>query len=247
MSGELRIKAGPAARRQTWFVLTLVLVLTALGAGRVSAHVVVDPSTAAPGSFATLTFRVPNESDTAGTVAVQIALPVDHPFASVSYKAVPGWTGAMVEETLAAPVVQGDLTITEAVRSITWTAEDGTSIGPGQFAEFEVSAGPVPDVPTLLFPAVQTYDDGEVVRWDQPTPDGGAEPAYPAPTLSVGGVDASTGDTAASGTEAGAGADGSGAASDAAARTLAVAGILVGALGLLVAAISLRRRPAVEG
>jgi Domain of unkown function (DUF1775) len=37
----------------------------------------------------------------------------------------------------------------------------------------------------VSFPATQTYSDGTVVHWDQPTPPGGAEAEYPAPTLAL--------------------------------------------------------------
>jgi hypothetical protein len=37
----------------------------------------------------------------------------------------------------------------------------------------------------VSFLATQTYSDGTVVHWDQPTPPGGAEAEYPAPTLAL--------------------------------------------------------------
>ena len=36
------------------------------------------------------------------------------------------------------------MTIKEAVTSVTWTADPGTQIGPGEFAEFDISGGPGP-------------------------------------------------------------------------------------------------------
>ena len=45
---------------------------------------------------------------------------------------------------------------------------------------------------------MQTYSDGSVVRWDQPTQAGKTEPEHPAPSLTVGGeASASTGASAA--------------------------------------------------
>ena len=41
------------------------------------------------------------------------------------------------------------------------------------------------DPGTVLLPATQTYSDGEVVRWDEPTPSSGEEPEHPAPALST--------------------------------------------------------------
>jgi hypothetical protein len=37
----------------------------------------------------------------------------------------------------------------------------------------------------LQFKASQTYSDGEVVQWIEPTVKGGAEPAHPAPVLTL--------------------------------------------------------------
>ena len=172
-------------------LISLTAVGLLAGAGVASAHVTVNPSEAAVGGFTKLTFRVPNESPTAGTVAVTVDLPADHPFAFVSVKQVPGWSVVPTTSTLPAPVTEGDLTIKEAVTSVTWTADPGTMIGPGEFAEFDISAGPVPDTETLVFPTTQTYNDGEVVQWNEPTPASGEEPEHPAPTLTVGPADGS--------------------------------------------------------
>ena len=53
------------------------------------------------------------------------------------------------------------------------------------YQDFDISAGPLPAAGTVALPAVQTYSDGTVVRWDQPNPSGGAEPEHPAPELVV--------------------------------------------------------------
>ena len=70
-------------------------------------------------------------------------------------------------------------TVTEAVSSVTWTA-DGDGLPPQQFAEFQLSVGPFPDdVDQIVFPATQTYSDGEVVAWADPTVEGEDEPDAP--------------------------------------------------------------------
>ena len=57
-------------------------------------------------------------------------------------------------------------TLTEAPARVVWTAQPGAEIADGQFQEFEVSAGPLPDAGTrLVLPAHQTYTDGTVVDW----------------------------------------------------------------------------------
>ena len=166
--------------------LTLTAVGLLAGAGIAAAHVSVNPSEAVAGDFTKLDLPGAQRIRTAGTVAVTVTLPTDHPFAYVSVKAVPGWTVVPTKTTLPAPVTEGDITIKEAVTSVTWTADAGTQIGPGEFAEFEISAGPVPDGRFARFPdATQTYSDGAVVEWNEPTPAGGEEPEHPVPTLTV--------------------------------------------------------------
>ena len=62
----------------------------------------------------------------------------------------------------------------------------GAEIVDGQFQEFEVSAGPLPDAGTrLVLPAHQTYTDGTVVDWVDVAEEGGEEPAHPAPELTT--------------------------------------------------------------
>ena len=157
-----------------------------LGAGIASAHVTVNPDTAVAGSYTKLTFRVPNESAKASTVKVTVKFPMDHPFASVSLKKEPGWTATTTTSKLSTPISDDDnATITSAVSSITWTADASGKIALGEFAEFDVSVGPVPKVASMSFDTTQTYDDGSVVQWDEPTPASGEEPENPAPVLTI--------------------------------------------------------------
>jgi hypothetical protein len=53
----------------------------------------------------------------------------------------------------------------------------------------------LPDTTTIGLPATQTYSDGTVVKWDQPTPPGGAEPEYPAPSIALTGAKADAADS----------------------------------------------------
>ena len=96
---------------------SVIVVPAAIGAGvllvlaaplSASAHVSVDPGQAAAGSYAVITVKVPNESETAGTDRVVLNLPTDTPFASVSYVPVAGWTAKLNRETLPTPVKVGD-------------------------------------------------------------------------------------------------------------------------------------------
>jgi periplasmic copper chaperone A len=242
-----------STRRSVYLGLGCAAALALVTAAPATAHVTVQPGEASQGGYTKLAFRVPNESETAGTIKLEVTFPQDTPLASLRTKPVPGWTAEIRKEKLATPVESGHGEITEAVRTIIWTAQPGVRIGPGEFMEFEVSGGPMPDnADQLLLPATQTYDDGTVVKWDAPPPaDGAEEPEHPAPVLKL---MASTGDDrgaaaapaaendAASGasTMAASGADGT-------ARWLGGAGLVVGALGLGLAGGALivsRRRGA---
>jgi hypothetical protein len=60
------------------------------------------------------------------------------------------------------------------------------SIKPGSFDEFEFTAGTMPTNKTSVsFPAIQTYSDDKVVRWNEPKVKGAAEPEKPAPVLEL--------------------------------------------------------------
>ncbi|MGA9101367.1 YcnI family protein [Aeromicrobium sp.] len=166
-------------------LLTAVLVLAA---GPASAHVTVSSPDASAGGFGKVVFRVPTESDTASTTKVRITLPKDTPFAFVSAQPKPGWTIKVEEAQLDKPITAEGSTLTKAVRTVTWTAS-GDGIAPGEFDEFALSAGPFPKVRSMSFAAEQTYDDGDVVGWDEPTKAGAEEPEHPAPTLELAAAD----------------------------------------------------------
>jgi uncharacterized protein YcnI len=213
-------------------VLAAAAVLIVLTAQAAVAHVGVHADSTEAGSFSQLTFRVPNESDTAGTVTVAVTLPQDTPLLYVSTKPVPGWTATVTEQPLPAPVTVEGTTLTKAPRTVTWQARPGTRIEPGQYQDFDISAGPLPGAGTVSLPAVQTYSDGTVVRWDQPTPAGGAEPEHPAPELVV---------TAAGGAAAAPAGAPRGDDADSVARILAGAALVVALLGAVLAVTGRRR------
>jgi uncharacterized protein YcnI len=153
-------------------------------AGAASAHVTVQGPGATQGGYTKLVFRVPTEKDVA-TTKLEIAFPVDTPVASVRVKPHPGWTAAMTRQAPAEPLEVHGEAVTEVVSRITWTADAGSGIGPTEFDEFEVSAGPLPETGQLVFKALQTYADGEVVRWIEEPVEGAAEPERPAPVLEL--------------------------------------------------------------
>jgi uncharacterized protein YcnI len=154
-------------------------------AGPASAHVTVSSPDAKPGGYAKLVFRVPSESDTAGTTKLVVSLPKDHPFASVGAQVKDGWKVQKTKEKLAAPVKVGDVNLSEAITTVTWTAAAG-GVPPNDFDEFALSVGRLPEgVDSLNFPAVQTYSDGEVVKWEGIAKDAADKPEHPAPSLKL--------------------------------------------------------------
>jgi periplasmic copper chaperone A len=225
--------------KRSALVATAVVGLTLALASPAAAHVTVNPGTATPGGYTKVTFRVPNESDDTDTTKVEVNLPADQPIASVSLKPVTGWTAVAVKSKLATPIKAHDSEITEAVSKITWTAQAGAAIKPGQFQEFDVSLGPLPEADQMIFKALQTYSDGTVVRWiDEPTTDG-TEPEKPAPVLKLVAAAAAP---AAAATDAPAAAPGVAEAEDEdGSNTLGVIGLIAGILALLLAGFALFR------
>ncbi|RST17846.1 DUF1775 domain-containing protein [Streptomyces sp. WAC05374] len=216
--------------------------------GTAFAHVSVQPQgEAAKGGYATVNFKVPNERDNASTVKVEVTLPADAPMASVMPQPVPGWTVTVDKAKLAKPLEVHGKKITEAPSKITWTAA-GSKIGPGQFQQFPVSLGQLPEnADQLVFKALQTYDNKEVVRWIEEPKDGAPEPETPAPVLKLSAAKddhhstATTKDEKDHGTEEKAAAADS---TDTTARVLGVVGILVGAAGVAFGVLAGRRRSA---
>lgn len=203
-----------------------------------SAHVSVSSPDAVGGGTGTLAFRVPNESDAAATTSLTIELPVDTPFRSVRAESMPGWTIDFARTTLDEPVEIDGATVSEVVASVTWTA-DGAGIGPDEYSVFTLRIGPFPEEGgTFAFAAVQTYDDGEVVSWSDPTGEGEAEPEHPAPTLEVAAGSADADDHGHATDEA----DDESSASDTTARVLGIAGIVIGVAGLATGALLGRKR-----
>jgi periplasmic copper chaperone A len=201
------------------------------------AHVTVNPNTATQGGYTKVSFRVPNEKDDANTVKVEIAVPTDKPIASVSVKPVPGWTAATETSKLATPVKTDDGEITEGISKITWTSDTASAIKPHQFQEFDVSLGPLPATDQIVFKALQTYSDGEVVRWiDEPA--AGTEAEHPAPVLKL--TKANAPATSAAAQDAGA-AMNDDKDSDGLTITLAALGLVLGLAGLIAGVLAYRR------
>jgi uncharacterized protein YcnI len=216
-----------------------VAVLTLAIAGPASAHVTVSSPAATQGGFSTVTFKVPNESDEASTTKIEVNLPADAPVASVSVRPVPGWTAVAEKSKLAKPLEAHGTQITEAVSKITWTASGSAAVKPGEFQTFDVSMGPLPETPQMIFKTLQTYSDGTVVRWiDEPATDG-TEPESPAPVLKL--AAAGAGADAAAPTATAAAAPAAESSGNGVGTTLGVVGAVLGLAALILALLAYRR------
>ncbi len=188
-------------------------------------HVTLNPREAAAGSFSEFLVRVPNEREDANTTKIDLKLPDG--FVSASYAPIPGWTVEVKKKQLATPVETDDGPVSEEISEIIWTGDGQTGkIAPGEFLDFPLSVqvpGNAGD--TLVFPALQTYDNGEVVSWI-----GDESAEEPAPRVLV---TAATAEGAASVAAA---------SDDSSDRDWLAIGLGAAALGIAVVALSLARK-----
>lgn len=223
------------------------------------AHVSVQPEgEAAKGGYAVVGFKVPNERDNASTTKLEVTFPTDHPLASVMPQPVEGWDVKVTTSKLDKPLEMHGEKINEAVSKVTWTAK-GDGIEPGFFQKFPVSVGTLPeDADELVFKALQTYSNKEVVRWIEVPQEGQEEPEHPAPVLTLSEAsedghshgaaadDKTSEDTAAaenaSAQTTASDDEGDSGGTDTTARVLGVVGIVVGAAGVAYGVLAGRRR-----
>ncbi len=230
-------------------ILAAAAAALLLAPAAAQAHVTVQPDTAPAGGFTRLDVRVPNERDDAGTTKVDVQLPPG--FIAASYEPVPGWKVEVTRSKADEPIDTGEgLKSDTQVSRITWTGDGKAGrVAPGEFQDFGLSLkmpeGKAGD--KLTFKALQTYDDGQVVRWigpedaDEPAPvvtleDGSAGGGHgaPAATTGSGSQQSSPGAPAASAGDEGGSAP------------LSIVAVVLGALALIaaLAALAAARRGA---
>ncbi len=195
------------------------------------AHVTIEPASAPKGSDAVLSFVVPNEESGTTTTKVVVQFPQDHPIADALVEPVAGWKSSVEMAKVTTPISTDSGTVNEAVKTVTWTAENGAGTPEGGFQEFAVSVG-LPDVDaTLSFPTVQTYANGKSVSWIEQAAAGAPEPENPAPTLKLTAGGESGGSAAAPTTTSSTSND------DSTARTLAILALVFGFVAIVVAIV----------
>lgn len=241
-------------------LLTVPLTTCAmLAPAAAQAHISLHPNTVPAGAFATLDVRVPGEQEGSYVKRVDVLFPPG--FTGVNYENVPGWSAKVIETKLATPIKEGGETINADVSQIvwTWTGPLG-KVNNGQFVNFPLQvAVPSGDAGKALeFRTVQTYSNGKLVHWIDPS----LTAEHPAPRINVTAAGGVIEDVA--GHEAGPEAGQTGTqpqssaptpttaakpASSGASKGLGIAALILGALGLLVglAALALARGKNAQG
>jgi len=134
------------------------------------AHVQVEADPGSPGaSDATLKIMAAGESGTAGTNKLEVVADPAIPADQVTLVTCPsGWT--------LTPGAAGGFTLA------------GPALAKGDDANLSVKVKQLPNAPQVTFKVVQTYSDGEVVRWIELTGADGKEPDNPAPIVKLTGA-----------------------------------------------------------
>ena len=146
------------------FGAALALGVLALPA---SAHVQVEADPGSPGATdAALKIMAAGESGTAGTSKIEVVADPAIPADQVTLASGPtGWT--------LTPGTNGGFTLA------------GPALAKGADAEVSVKVKQLPNTPQVVFKVVQTYSDGEVVRWIELAGTDGKEPDHPAPIVKL--------------------------------------------------------------
>jgi periplasmic copper chaperone A len=209
------------------------------------AHVTVDPPSAPKGGTVKLSFLAPNEEQGTKMTELQVSFPTppQTPIPTVTVEAKPGWTVTVTNTKLAKPITTDDGTITDVVSEVDWKAKTAAdAIAPGQFGEFTIDADGLPDnEDQVVFKAIQTYANGDVVKWIDPVTASGPEAEHPTPILVLttpSGESATPTTTAPTSTTAVAAPS----TKDNSARALAIIAIALGAVAILLATGAFMRR-----
>jgi uncharacterized protein YcnI len=131
------------------------------------AHVQVEADPGSPGATdATLKIMAAGESGTAGTSKLEVVADPAIPADQVTLVSGPsGWT--------LTPGAAGGFTLA------------GPALAKGDDANVSVKVKQLPNAPQVTFKVVQTYSDGEVVRWIELAGADGKEPDNPAPIVKL--------------------------------------------------------------
>jgi uncharacterized protein YcnI len=158
---------------------TSVLVAAILAAPLAQAHINLEQASATAGAYQKLTFRVGHGCEGSATNSITVLLPDAVTGAKPMPKA--GWAIATVDGKLNAPVMSHGVTVTSAVREVTWK---GGPLPDSQYDEFSMQVK-LPDAAgKYYFKVVQLCDKGRADWGDLPGAEG-AKLKFPAPALDV--------------------------------------------------------------
>lgn len=174
-----------STRRAAGFI-TLSAAIVVLASPSAAAHVDAKADGAVPGGFGVVTLGVPTESGKPTTTKVEVRIPDETPLRTVRAEPAPGWKLDIQKREIDPPLRKDDGTpVNEVVSTVTWTATPGGGIPEGQFQEFALYLGPMPDADTFALPTTQTFADGTTEAWNE-RPSGGEKPKFPVPTVTIG-------------------------------------------------------------
>ncbi|WP_209559935.1 DUF1775 domain-containing protein [Frigoribacterium sp. PvP032] len=213
------------------------------------AHVELEASSTAPAALSVLTFAVGHGCEGSPTTSLAVTFPAEVQAVTPTIK--PGWS---ITE---APAAGTAGTTGTTGTTVTWTADPGSALPEGFRDTVAVSALlPVQGRPgdVVAFPTVQSCEVGSYDWVEVAEPGSDAEPASPAPVLTLtdpssAGTSTGTGtgtgtgtDTTATGTQEAVAASSAPTPVDETARALAVGALVVGVVGLVLLTTTLRRR-----
>ena len=164
-----------------------VVVAVAFGAGAAWAHVNVQPPSLPKGaSDVIFSFSTPNEATNGANVTgLEVDFPTNTPLLSALAQTKAGWDATVTTAKLPKPVTTDDGTFTTAVTEVTWMVTAGGGVPPGAFERFNVLATTPSSGTKVTFKAIQTYSNGDVVRWIETPVKGAPKPENPAPVLTL--------------------------------------------------------------
>lgn len=150
------------------------------------AHVDAQLDGAGPGGFGVVTLGVPTEAGKPATTRVEVRIPEQTPLRTVRAEPVAGWTLDIQKRKIDPPLRKDDGTpVNEVVSTVTWSAVPGAGIPQGQFQEFALYVGPLPDADALALPTTQTFADGSTEAWTEQS-SGADKPKFPVPSATIG-------------------------------------------------------------
>jgi|GEM_PF-4531659 Domain of unkown function (DUF1775). len=158
-------------RKLALAAIVFVAALVALPA-IAGAHVEIAPESklSADGTI-TATLTVPNECVKSETTSLDLNFPTTPVVTKLTVAPVVGWTSKVDQVTATGAVTKMTL-----VGSLTGADEKTFAL---------TFAGVPAGTDSIKFTALQNCANGDVIRWVEPTPVGGAEPEFPAPVLDV--------------------------------------------------------------